>query len=282
MISSRNYAKVESCELGITNMKPKTWGGFWDIFGEVLVELLEIQVGSIVLDIGTGGGSVLYPLTRRVGDSGFIHGVETCDHCAKATTAEIKRCNIRNAEVEFMDARKTEYEDDSFDYITAGFIGWDNYYDFDSLKYKKQDDLMSEITRLLKPDGKFGMSTWLLQEDLDWMYAFLSSYSIDCKRNYHLENKEGWRMILTQAGFQDIRVFEKSATFDYPSVEFWWKEMMDYSWLLEGENSEQITDSIKKDAFLSIKEHSTHEGKVRFKRDALFTTGILWGVSPSL
>ncbi|MFW9805960.1 MAG: class I SAM-dependent methyltransferase [Candidatus Thorarchaeota archaeon] len=268
--------------MGLADLKPRTWGGFWDIFGEVLVELIEVQVGSIVLDIGTGGGSVLYPLARQVGSSGFVQGVETCDHCAKATTAEIQRFNIRNAEVEFIDARKTEYEDNSFDYITAGFIGWDNYYDFDSLKYEKQDDLMREIIRLLKPNGKFGMSTWLLQEDLDWMHAFLSSYSIDCKRNYHIENEEGWRMILSRAGFQDIRIFERSAIFDYLSAEFWWKEMMDYDWLLDGENSEQITDSIKQDAFLSIKEHSTDEEKVRFKRDALFATAILKGVSPSL
>jgi SAM-dependent methyltransferase len=244
---------VESCDLGKTKLKPKTWGGFWDIFGDVLVDLLDVQAGDKVFDIGTGGGSVLYSLVRKVGDSGHVLGVETCDHCAKATSAEIKRCKIKSAEVHFMDARKTNFEDDSFDCITAGFIGWDDYYDFEKLEYKTHDELMGEITRLLKPNGKFGMSTWLLQEDLDWMYDFLSSHSIECKRNYHIENEEGWRMILSEAGFHDINLFEKSATFPYHSIDFWWQEMMDYEWLVDGKNSDEITDSLRRMLFLKCK-----------------------------
>ena len=97
--------------------KPKTWGGFWDIFGEVLVDFMDINVGDRIFDIGTGGGSVLYPLLRRVGDTGKVIGFETCDHCAKATTAEIERCNIKNAEVHFGDACENKFADDSFDFM---------------------------------------------------------------------------------------------------------------------------------------------------------------------
>ena len=265
---------VESCQLEEGELKPKTWGGFWDIFGKVLVDLLDVQAGARVFDIGTGGGSVLYPLVRKVGDSGHVLGVELCDHCAKATTAEIKRCNIRNAEVHFMDARKTNYEDGVFDCITAGFIGWDDYFDFDKLEYKKQDDLITEIARLLKPGGKFGMSTWLLQEDLDWMYDFLQSHSIDCKRNYSIENGEGWQIILSNAGFDNIRISERTAIFEYHSIDFWWQEMMDYDWLVEGENNDAITDLIKKDAFSSIQDYRTDQGEIPFRRDALFATAV--------
>ena len=270
--------ELELRELGdsssTSELRPKTWGGFWDIFGEVLVDFLEIQEGDRVFDIGTGGGSVLYPLLRGVRDSGQVIGVETCDHCAKATTAEIKRCKIRNAEVHFMDAREADFGGNSFDCVTAGFIGWDDYFDFDTLEYKKPDELMRSICRLLKPGGKFGMSTWLLQEDLDWMYRFLTSHSIECKRNYHIENEEGWRMILSEAGFRDIRVLTKSATYTYDTIDFWWKEMMDYDWLDDGENRDVITDSIKRDAFTSIQSNLTKEGGVPFKRDAIFVTAI--------
>ena len=263
-------------------LKPKTWGGFWDIFGEVLVDLLDVQPGGRVFDIGTGGGSVLYPLVRKVGDTGHVVGVELCDHCAKGTTEEIQRCGISNAEVHFLDARKTDYEDDSFDCVTAGFIGWDNYFDFDSLRYKAPDDLMSAVCRILKPGGQFGMSTWLLQEDLDWMYDFLRSHSIDCKRNYHIENEEGWRIILTEAGFGDINISTSSASFTYHSIDFWWQEMMDYDWLPEGENSERITETIKDDAYTSIQNRTTEDGGVPFRRDALLVTAVLKDQSPSL
>jgi ubiquinone/menaquinone biosynthesis C-methylase UbiE len=253
-------------------LKPKTWGGFWDIFGEVLVEILDIQEGDNVLDIGTGGGSVLYPLLRRVRESGKVTGVELCEHCAKATTAEIKRCKINNAEVHFMDARQAEFEDDSFDCITAGFIGWNDYFDFQSLTYKKPDELMAAICRLLKPNGKFGMSTWLMQEDLDWMYEFLTTQEIDCKKNYSIENEEGWRLILTEAGFHDIKALAKSASYPYQSVEFWWKEMMDYDWLVDGDNTDMITDSVKKLAYSSIQNRLVEGGRVPFTREAIFVT----------
>ena len=267
---------MELRELGdsssMSELKPKTWGGFWDIFGEALVDFMDIQVGERVFEIGTGGGSVLYPLLRRVGDSGKVVGVETCDHCAKATTAEIKKCKIKNAEVHFMDARETEFDGNSFDCVTAGFIGWDDYFDFDTLEYKKADALMKAVCRLLKPGGKFGMSTWLLQEDLDWMYDFLTSQSIECKRNYHIENEKGWKIILSKAEFQNIRVLTRSATYTYNSVDFWWKEMMDYDWPVDGKNSEKITDSIKKKAFSLIQDRLKEGGGVPFTRDAIFVT----------
>ncbi|MFX1605501.1 MAG: class I SAM-dependent methyltransferase [Promethearchaeota archaeon] len=256
------------------NLKPKTWGGFWDIFGEVLVDFLEIQQGASVLDIGTGGGSVLYPTVIKVGEMGRVIGVETCEHCVDATSSEINRCGISNANVYFMDAREAEFESHSFDCVTAGFIGWDDYFDFETLEYKKPDELMSSICRLLKTGGKFGMSTWLMQEDLDWMYGFLNAHSIDCRRNYHIENEGGWRIILTKAGFQDIRVLVKSATYTYPSVDSWWKEMMDYDWIINGLNSEVITDSIKRDAYAAIQNLLIKDGGVPFKREAIFVTAV--------
>ncbi|MFW9976442.1 MAG: class I SAM-dependent methyltransferase [Candidatus Thorarchaeota archaeon] len=269
---------MELRELGISNsfdeLKPKTWGGFWDIFGENLVDLLDIQEGFRILDIGTGGGSVLYPLARKVGNSGYVVGVEICEHCAETTNQEIKRCKVGNAKVHFMDARGARFDEQSFDCITAGFIGWDNYFDFQTLEYKKSDDLMAAICRHLKSGGKFGISTWLLQEDLDWMYEFLTSQSIRSRINYTIENEKGWRKILSEAGFYDIQVFTRSASFTYDSIDFWWKEMMDYDWLVEGKNNDAISDSIKAAAFKSIKKRMTKRGGIPFKRDALLVTAI--------
>ena len=241
----------------------------------MLVDLLDVQEGERVFDIGTGGGSVLYPLARKVGASGRVIGSELCDHFAKATATEIKRCKIKNAEVHFMDARITEFDDDSFDCITAGFIGWDDYFDFEKLEYKKPDNLMSAVRRLVKPGGKFGVSTWLLQEDLDWMYEFLKSHSIDSRRNYSIENQEGWKVILLRSGFHNIRFFNRPVTYSYHSIDHWWDEMMDYNWLRSGDDSEIISDSIKKEAFSSVEDRLTNDGKVPFRRDALLVTAVL-------
>lgn len=252
-------------------LKPRTWGTFWDIFGKMLVGFMNIPTGAKVLDVGSGGGSVLYPLVRSVGPEGHVIGVEICEHCAKKTGSEIERCMIQNAETIYVDVRKTKFPNASFDCITAGFIGWDDFFDFEKNEYKNPDSMMEAITRLLKTGGQFGMSTWLLQEDLDWMYQFLTSQSIKSKKNYHIENEKGWRKILTNWGYTDIRVFTETAIYAYDSIDFWWKEMTDYDWV-EGDNCKETLESVKDLAFEKI-QSKIKEGKIPFKREAIFVIG---------
>ena len=251
---------------------PITWGTFWDHFGETLVRLLEIKEGSRVLDIGTGGGANLYPAAKRVGGAGYVTGVELCEHCVNKTNGEILRCGISNAEVLFKDARETEFPDASFDYVIAGFIGWDNYFDFSQCKYVAEDVLTKEIVRVLKPGGNFGLSTWLKQQDLDWMKWFLNSHDIECRTNYSTEHEEGWRIIMGDVGFSNLRFVTEIYHYTYPSVDDWWREMMDYNWIDDTEDKEIITDTIKASALDAVKEHMTDTGGVRFSRTAIFMT----------
>ncbi len=109
------------------------------------------------------------------------------------------------------------------------------------------------------------------------MYEFLTSQSIRSRINYTIENEEGWRKILSKAGFYDIQVYSRSASFTYDTIDFWWKEMMDYDWLVEGKNNDAISNSIKAAAFKSIKERMTKTGGIPFKREALLVTAIREG-----
>ncbi|MDF1537380.1 MAG: class I SAM-dependent methyltransferase [Candidatus Thorarchaeota archaeon] len=251
---------------------PSTWGTFWDHFGETLVRLLEIKDGSNVLDIGTGGGANLYPAAKRVGETGSVTSVELCEHCVNKANGEIQRCSISNAEVLLKDACETGFPDSNFDYVIAGFIGWDDYFDFKKGEFVADDVLTKEILRVLKPGGYFGLSTWLNQEDLDWMKRFLNSHDIECRTNYHAEHEEGWRIIMKDKGLINLRFVVEIFYYTYPSVDNWWKEMMDYNWIEDKENGEFITSDIKSDARGAIKEHMTGDGGVRFSRTAIFMT----------
>jgi len=252
---------------------PKTWGTYWDIFGTTLTKLLDIQSGATVLDVGTGGGSVLYAALEKVGSKGKVKGIDIRQHWVDTTNAEIERCKIDNARVYFMDGRELKFDDNTFDYVSAGFIGWDDWFDFDTCEFIDQDLMMSEIRRVLRPNGTFGYSTWLCQYDLDWMYQFLTSHGIDAKTNYSIENEAGWRKIMSNVGLKEQRFFSESVSYTYKSIDFWWKEMMDYTWVKEKENSVVITESIKNEAFELIQSHLTNDGGIPFKRDALFALG---------
>ncbi len=120
-----------------------------------------------------------------------------------------------------------------------------------------------------------------MQEDLDWMYAFLSAQAIESKRNYSVENEKGWNRILSMAGFQNIRSYTRQASFTYDTIDFWWNEMMDYNWPVEGENSDVITDSLKAAACHSVHGRLTETGGIPFRRDALIVTALRKDDKPS-
>ncbi|MHA1935892.1 MAG: class I SAM-dependent methyltransferase [Candidatus Thorarchaeota archaeon] len=253
-------------------LKPKTWGCFWDIFGEKLVEQLDIQDGVKVLDVGTGGGSVLYPICSRIGQKGHVTGIDIKEKSIESMNSEIERCRINNARVVLMNASEMTFEDESFDFITSGFIGWGSRFDFHTCKYREPDAVMSELFRVLKTGGTIGISTWITQEDLDFMKQILTSQSIPCRKNYSAETEEGWRVIMSNTRFRESLFLHMPVYYAYESVDVWWKEMNDYNWASEGEDN-VLTDAVKKHAVKMVQNHLTAEGGVQFQREALFVIG---------
>jgi SAM-dependent methyltransferase len=174
-----------------------------------------------------------------------------------------------------MDGREMSFKENTFDYVIAGFIGWDNYFDFSRLEYRtsEPDPMIQEIKRVLKPNAKLGLSTWLVQQDLDWMNQFLTDNGITCRTNYSAENEAGWRIIMEEGGFSDIQFQFKSVSFEYETLDAWWNEMMDYDWIEGESNNDSIPDEMCEIAFRRVKDKVTSKGGVQFSRDALFVLG---------
>jgi SAM-dependent methyltransferase len=202
-----------------------------------------------------------------------VTGIDIKEKSIESTSSEIERCKIKNARVVLMNASEMTFEDESFDFITSGFIGWGSRFDFHTCKYKEPDVVMSEMFRVLKPGGKIGISTWITQEDLDLMKQILTSQSIPCRKNYSSETEEGWRFIMSNTRFRESLFLHTMVYYVYASVDAWWEEMNDYHWASEGDDSDVLTDTVKKHAVKTIQNHLTDEGGVRFQREALFVIG---------
>ncbi|NHJ12733.1 MAG: class I SAM-dependent methyltransferase [Candidatus Thorarchaeota archaeon] len=269
--------------VGEITLEPRTWGSCWDHFGARLVELVKPREGSMVLDIGTGGGASLYPAAKRVGPKGYVTGIETCEGCFKRTSGEIERCRIPNAEVRFMDAREMSFEDESFDFAISGFIGWDDYFDFEENKHVTPDAIMSEVFRVLKKGGRVGFSGWAKADASTIMRKLLlaylpsdSSHIPNVKGWSHTETSRGWKEILSTAGFVDIVTSVEKYDMVYPSKDEWWQEVVDLDWQEVMEDLEKMglisVQELKKQAFAQLNDYKKPDG-IHQARDAVLAIG---------
>ncbi len=51
---------------------------YWEYFGNRLVEFAAIPQGALVLDVGCGTGSSLFPAAEAIGSGGFAIGIDIC------------------------------------------------------------------------------------------------------------------------------------------------------------------------------------------------------------
>jgi len=53
---------------------------YWQYFGSRLVERAEIYSGAVILDVGCGDGSSLFPAAMKAGLYGRVVGIDICPH----------------------------------------------------------------------------------------------------------------------------------------------------------------------------------------------------------
>jgi ubiquinone/menaquinone biosynthesis C-methylase UbiE len=268
-----------------TVMTPRSWGSYWDYFGRRLVELVGVNEGAAVLDIGTGGGASLYPAARMVGNRGQVIGIELCRHCQERTASEIERCGITNAKALLMNAENMTFADSSFDVVIAGLIGWDDGFDFESCEFKRKDKKLEEILRVLKDGGRVGFTGWVSQEDGDWMGELVRKHLPSASSNgeekrlgvphvFSKETSKGWQKLLSDLRLMKARVLEETAEFTYRDEEEWWKEMLDAGWKNHVEQIEKagVLDRLRDEAYNSLQKHKDSKG-IHFKRRVVFALG---------
>jgi SAM-dependent methyltransferase len=201
------------------------------------------------------------------------------------TSSEIARCGISNAKLLLMDARKMEFADSSFDFVTAGFVGWSGSYDFKSFKFKRRARGLEEITRVLKQGGKAGFTGWTIQEDSDLVKELVRTHLQESpsrvKRNtrsvrdaYSRETPEGWRNLLSALGFEAVRIKEETREITYADEEEWWKAILDAGWREEIRRlgGKTIQSGLRRDTSRALADHRDDRG-IHFRRSVVYALG---------
>ena len=206
---------------------------YWTYFAERLAHLATIPRGAIVLDLGTCDGNVLFKAMKEINAQGYGIGIDVSSYSLPTGVAEADQRGWKE-KVTFaqMDAKSLGFLPETFDTVLANFVGWDDCFDFERMEYISSDEWGSEAMRVLKKGGRLGIGSWVEQCDIDWITEEFKRYLPGCKGtsgkcnlSYGRENPEGYRIILQNGGFEDIRVDVETTDFVSPDAETWWRQM---------------------------------------------------------
>lgn len=232
---------------------------FFSHFGHRLVELAQIPGGAKVLDIATGRGAVLFSAAEVVGPQGHVIGIDLSKEMVQENRGEIKRLNVQNADVREMDAEYLEFPDASFDCVLCSFA---------LFFFPQLDRALSEMYRVLKPDGRIAITTWGQRDETwQWFRDLIESYlpsepeaGQPTAPQPVFNTQEGLDAILASAGFADIKIVSESETFTYGDEAEWWSTLWSHGF-------REVLEEIEK--------KMGADGLMRFKSD---TFEILKGI----
>jgi O-methyltransferase / aklanonic acid methyltransferase len=202
---------------------------FFSHFGRRLVTLAQIPSGAKVLDVATGRGAVLFSAAEVVGPQGHVTGIDLSEMMIQENREAIKRLGLQNVEAREMDAEYLEFPDKSFDCVLCSFA---------IFFFPQLDRALSEMRRVLKPNGQIAVTTWAGTRDEQWKWfeELIETYLPSEPEPEQICNSqstskpifntpEGLEAILTSAGFVDIKVVSESREFIYADEEEWWSTL---------------------------------------------------------
>lgn len=117
----------------------------------------ELRAGERVLDLGSGGGIDVLLSARRVGPTGFVYGLDMTDEMLRLARRNAAEAGVRNVEFLAGQIESIPLPDDSVDVVISNCVV--------NLSPDKPT-VMSEISRVLVPGGRLGITDIVADEGL--------------------------------------------------------------------------------------------------------------------
>lgn len=145
------------------------------------LEMLNVEEGHYVLEIGFGTGHSLIDLARSVGSSGKVFGIDISEKMVEISRKLADKENLDGRiELSCGDALHLPYESDSLNGVFMSFT-------LELFDTPEIPLLLAECKRVLKPGGRIvviGMSRFLpegiIMEIFEWTHRHFPNY-LDCR-----------------------------------------------------------------------------------------------------
>ncbi len=191
--------------------------GFFSVFGKQLVEDADLRPSDRVLDVGCGGGAVLFPAAAAVEPSGSVVGIDLAPGMVDRTTQEIRERGLTNVRVEIMDAQEPALPPGTFDVVMASFV-----------VFFLPDPVagLRAWHEVLVPGGRLAMTTFAGDDPrFRWQQSVFAPYAPPgIQRPQHtgpFGSTDGVHGLLGRAGFVDQMTTVREHTVVFDSPEHW-------------------------------------------------------------
>jgi len=193
-------------------------------FAERLAQLVLLGPGGRVLDVGCGAGGALLPAARRVGPTGEAVGIDLAPAMVERTRAAAEEAGLEQVRAEVMDGAALDFEDASFDAVTAAFT---------LAAIPDAERALAEWRRVLAPTGTIGVAVWanLLDDAWAWESELNNEFAQEVppelletvgRMSGRFAETATLRGALEHAGFSAVKVERKHVDGTFESAEAWW------------------------------------------------------------
>lgn len=157
--------------------------------------LAKLQLGEVVLDLGSGGGIDVILSAKRVGPTGKAYGLDMTDEMLALARENQKKAGVANVEFLKGAIEKVPLPDNSVDVIISNCVI--------NLSGDK-DRVLAEAFRVLKPGGRFAVSDVVVRGEVPADIRKSMELWVGCIAGALEENE--YREKLARAGFEAIDV----------------------------------------------------------------------------
>lgn len=162
------------------------------------VTIANLKVGETVLDLGSGGGIDCFLAAQRVGETGYVIGVDMTPAMLEKANASKARMGVKNVEFRRGNIEALPVVDNSVDVVMSNCVI--------NLSPDKPG-VFSEVFRVLKPGGRVSISDIVTEgEFTPELRADMAKWA-ECVTG--AIDVQAYTGLMAQAGFVNIEVVDK-------------------------------------------------------------------------
>jgi ubiquinone/menaquinone biosynthesis C-methylase UbiE len=193
---------------------------FRDYFGRKAVEKLSISEGAQVLDVCCGTGSSAIPAAELVGSSGFVVGIDLAERLLALAREKARQCALENIAFRAAHMLELDYEPESFDVVLCVF---------GIFFAPDMPAAVRQLWRLVRPGGKFAVTTWgrdVLEPANSAFWQSVRELGSELPKDSNpwdcIADPESLRQMLREGGVEAGEVIAENKWHPIRSPEDWW------------------------------------------------------------